>query len=92
MKDFIIGALAGAIAYHLWSQAKAGNPPKISIQDLATDVKAEEGKKYENVMERQYKIVMPSDMINKKVREKADRLTAGRYSVDILNEKAPVQI
>lgn len=92
MKDFIIGALAGAIAYHLWSQAKAGNPPKISIQDLATDVKAEEAKKYENVMERQYKIVMPSDMINKKVREKADRLTAGRYSVDVLNEKAPVQI
>ncbi len=92
MKDFIIGALAGAIAYHLWSQAKAGNPPKISIQDLSTDVKAEEAKKYENVMERQYKIVMPSDMINKKVREKADRLTAGRYSVDVLNEKAPVQI
>ena len=92
MKDFIIGALAGAIAYHLWSQEKAGNPPKISIQDLATDVKAEEGEKYKNVMERQYKIVMPSDMINKKVREKADRLTAGRYSVDILNQKAPVQI
>ena len=76
----------------MWSQAKAGNPPKISIQDLATDVKAEEGEKYKNVMERQYKIVMPSDMINKKVREKADRLTAGRYSVDILNQKAPVQI
>lgn len=92
MKDFIIGALAGAIAYHLWSQARAGNPPSISIEDLSTEVKAEEGQKYKNVMERQYNIVMPSDMINKKVREKADRLTAGRYSVDVLNQKKPVQI
>ena len=68
MKDFIIGALAGAIAYHLWSQAKAGNPPKISIQDLATDVKAEEGEKYKNVMERQYKILGPRSPISSTAR------------------------
>lgn len=92
MKDFIIGALAGAIAYHLWQQARQGNPPSISIEDLSTDVKAEEGAKYENVMNRNYKIVMPSDMINKKVREKADEITAKRYSVDVLNQKTPVQI
>lgn len=92
MKDFIIGALAGAIAYHLWSRAKAGDPPTISIDDLRTDVKAEEGQKYQNVMERNYKIVMPSDVVNKKARRKAEEITAKRFSVDVLNEKPPVVI
>jgi hypothetical protein len=43
-------------------------------------------------LKKEYDIIMPSDMVSKKVRKKAKELTKGRYSVSVSDVKTPVSI
>lgn len=94
--NLLIGALIGAVGYHLIlkSRQKAANKP-MSLEEkvkLTSDVVVDESNKYSDVLKKQYDIVMPSDQISKKVEQKANRLRMRRKEIDLNKIKEPVSI
>lgn len=94
-QEFVIAFLAGALAAHLWhwkdwsKKNKKSNP---DMTKITTDVIANESSKYPDPLLKDYNIVMPSDQIAKKVREKAADIEQARYSTKLEKIKKPVLI
>lgn len=90
--QFILGLLAGATVMHiLHKKGYMSNKPKTTTE-MIVDIKEEEKAKYPDPIKKKYDIVMPSDLVSKKVRQRAKDLTRGRYEVDLNKVKEPVSI
>lgn len=92
--NFLFGVLVGGIAAHIWHRKdwKKKNSSEAKMSEVTADVIQEESNKFSGVLKKQYDIVMPSDQISKKVRQKANELTAGRNTVRRDRVKPPVSI
>jgi hypothetical protein len=94
--DFLFGAAVGVVAYHIYSKSRqrAGKTP-LTLQEkvqIASDVIEQESQKYSDVLKKQYDIIMPSDQISKKVRQKGNEFTQRRREIDLNMIKEPVSI
>lgn len=94
-QDVLIGALIGGIVYHFWQQSRK----KKTIEGTMTntmvalkEVANEQSTKFSEALKKEYDIVMPSDMVSKKVRKKSNQLNKGRNSISVQDVKAPVTI
>jgi hypothetical protein len=95
MQDFLLGALAGIVVYHILKKMKDKNSSGTTIEDkieLTKQVIEEEGSQFSDALKSKYNIVMPSDVVSKKVKKKAKCLTKGRSSVDPSKIQQPVSI
>lgn len=94
--DFLIGALVGGVVYHIYmkSRQKAANKPMTLSEKVkvAVDVVEQESQKYSDVLKKEYDIIMPSDQISKKVRERGAALTQRRKEINLDKIKEPVSI
>jgi molybdate-binding protein len=95
--DFLIGALVGGVVYHIYiksrQKAAASNPMTLGDKvKLASDVVEQESLKYSDILKKEYDIIMPSDQINKKVRERGAALTQRRKEINLNKIKEPVSI
>ena len=95
--DFLIGALVGGVVYHIYmkSRQKAVATKPMSLGEkvkLAVDVVEEESQKYSDVLKKEYDIIMPSDQINRKVRERGNALTQRRKEINLNKIKEPLSI
>lgn len=91
--QLILGVLLGAVGMHLLhKRGYMSNNPKKTTEDVIVAVKEEEKAKYSTPLKKRFDIVMPSDLVSKKVRKKAEALTQGRYEVDLNKVKDPVSI
>lgn len=91
--QLILGVLIGAVGMHLLhKRGYMSNNPKKTAEEVVVDVKEEEKAKYAAPIKKKFDIVMPSDLVSKKVRQKAKALTQGRYEVDLNKVKDPVSI
>lgn len=68
------------------------NKKKVTTQDLVVDVIKEEQDKYSTPFKAEYNIIMPSDLISKRVREKGEELRAGRFEIQPDKVQAPLFI
>lgn len=97
-KNFWLGAAVGLLAAYLWNKAKqksGKNLNDLSLKDVASitkDVVVEEGGKFSDAVKKEYDIIMPSDQISKKVQQRADKLTRGRYAPQPQKVKEPVKL
>jgi len=94
--DFLLGAATGFLVYHVYrkSSERAG-AKTLTIEEkarIAAEVIQDESQKYSDILKKQYDIIMPSDQIAKKVREKADDFTRSRYEINLNKIKEPVRI
>jgi len=90
--NFIWWALGGVGALALWYYYQNNKKKSVTTNDLIVDVLKEEQDKYSNPFQAEYNIVMPSDLVAKKVKERADMLTAGRYEIQPQRVQAPLYI
>jgi hypothetical protein len=89
--QLIIGLLLGAGAYYLWTRRNKKKSTEV-IAEAVAEVKQEEEKKYSAPLKKKYDIVMPSDLVAKKVKQKAKDLTKRRYEVNLNKVQEPVSI
>jgi hypothetical protein len=94
--DFLLGAGAGFLLYHVYrkSSERAGSKP-LSIEEkarIAAEVINDESQKYSDILKQQYDIIMPSDQVSKKVREKANEITRSRYEINLQKIKEPFNL
>lgn len=94
-QNLLIGAIIGGVAYHFWLKSKRKNEAKnaeattmVAVQELVS----EQSGRFSPALKKEYDIVLPADMVSKKVRKKAKELTKGRYSVSVKDVKSPVTI
>jgi|688.fasta_scaffold01175_60 hypothetical protein len=96
--NFLLGAAVGILAAYVWRQiySKSGkNPVDLTPREIGVitqEVIQEEGNKFGDALKNKYDIVMPSDQISKKVREKARKLTDGRFAIKEDKIKEPVNL
>jgi hypothetical protein len=86
--QFVLGLLVGALAAHLWHRKDWAKPADIK-EKLYTE---ENTANYSDPLKKKYDIKMPSDLISKKLRKKGEQFTEGRYEVDLMKIKQPVNI
>ncbi len=79
--NFIWWVLGGVGAVALWYYYKNNNKKTITQGDVVAAVIQEENDKYSTPFKAEYNIVMPSDLVSKRVKEKAAVLTAGRFEI-----------
>lgn len=94
--DFLLGAAAGFLVYHIYckSSQRAGTST-LTIEEkarIAAEVIQDESQKYSGILKSQYDIIMPSDQVAKKVKQKADEITRSRYEINLNKIKEPVRI
>lgn len=94
--DFLLGAAAGFLVYHIYrkSSERAANKP-LTVEEkiaVATSVINDESQKYSDILKKQYDVVMPSDQVAKKVRQKGKEFTERRYAINLNQVKQPVSI
>lgn len=96
VSEFILGAAAGALAYHIFMGASKKTPQKASTIEeqvkMTVGVIQEEAGKYSDVLKKQYDIVMPSDQIAQKVKRKGKQFTEDRYAINLNRVKQPLSI
>lgn len=95
--DFLIGALVGGVVYHVYlksrQKAVANNPLTLGDKvKLAVDVVEEESQKYSDILKKEYDIIMPSDQIDRKVRDRGARLTERRKEINLNKVKQPLSL
>lgn len=90
--NFIWWVLGGVGAVALWYYYKNNSKKTITQGDVVSAVIQEENDKYSTPFQAEYKIVMPSDLVSKRVKEKAAELTAGRYEIQPQRVEAPLYI
>ncbi len=88
--NFIWWVLGGVGAVALWYYYNNNKKKNITTQDLVVDVLQEEQDKYSTPFKAEYNIVMPSDLVSKRVKEKAALLTAGRYEIQPERAQPPL--
>jgi hypothetical protein len=59
---------------------------------LTKEVVSEEASKFSDAVKKQYDIIMPSDLVSKKVKKKAAKLTEGRFAIQEEKVKEPVKL
>lgn len=97
-RSFLLGFAGGLLGAYLWVQFRKKSSKSASdmtIKDavaLTKEVVAEEAGKFSDAVKKQYDIIMPSDLVNKKVRQKAKKLTEGRYTIQEEKVKEPVNL
>lgn len=97
-RNFLLGFGAGILGVYLWNQyrKKAIKPTsEMTIKDavaIAKDVVAEESGKFSDAVKEQYNIIMPSDLVSKRVKKKAAKLTEGRFAIQEDKIKEPVNL
>jgi len=85
--NFILGIAVGIGLVYLWKltqKLKGENPNAMNVEGVAQiteDVVTQESGKFGQALKAEYDIIMPSDQISKKVRQKAKELTKGRYAI-----------
>ena len=78
------------VLYYLNSRKKRTIP--VTEEQLVVAVQKEEENKYSTPFVADYKIVMPSDLISRRVREKGEQLRAGRFAIQLDKVQAPLFI
>ena len=92
-ENTLLYVLLGAGAIGLWYWYKKNNAKKEVVEaNLVAEVIKEEQDKYNTPFNAQYRIVMPYQMVSKKVKEKAAILTQGRYAPVPEHIKEPLYI
>lgn len=97
-RSFLLGFASGILGVYLWRQFRKKSTKSASdltIKDavaITKEVVAEEAGKFSDAVKKQYDIIMPSDLVNKKVRQKAKKLTQGRYTIQEEKVKEPVNL
>jgi hypothetical protein len=76
------------VLYYLNSRKKRTIP--VTEEQLVVAVQKEEEDKYSVPFREDYKIVMPSDLISKRLREKSAQLKEGRFAIQPDKVKAPL--
>lgn len=92
--NYINYVLLGLGVIGVWYYLKnrnSKNTPITEEQIVASVVKEEENK-YSTPFVNEYKIIMPSDLISKRVREKAAELRAGRFAIQPERVQEPLYI
>lgn len=96
-KFFIYGVAVGALGVLLYQRYTAkvstmDKKPQTTEEKLeeVKEVVVEEAKKYGDVLRKKFEILLPSDMVNKKVEQKAQAFTERRYAENPQNIKAPL--
>lgn len=84
-----VGALG---AWYWYKKNKAKNEIKQDGEDLLAVVIKEEEDKYGTPFNKEYRIVMPYQMVSKKVKEKGVELTKGRFAIQPEKVKEPLYI
>jgi hypothetical protein len=79
--NFIWWVLGGVGAVALWYYYKNNSKKTITQGDVVAAVIQEENDKNSTPFKAEYNIVMPSDLVSKRVKEKAAVLTAGRFEI-----------
>ena len=90
--NFIWWVLGGVGAVALWYYYQNNKKKSVNTQDLVVDVLNEEQDKYSTPFLVDYNIIMPSDLVSKRVREKAEQLRAGRFAIQPDKVQAPLFI
>lgn len=90
--NFIWWALGGIGALALYYHYQNNKTKSVSTQDLVVDVIKEEQNKYSTPFLVDYNIIMPSDLVSKRVREKGEQLRAGRFAIQPDKVQAPLFI
>jgi len=90
--NFIWWVLGGFGAVALWYYYQNNKKKSVSTKELVVDVLQEEQDKYSTPFKAEYNIIMPADLVSKRVKEKAAVLTAGRYEIQPDKVQAPLFI
>jgi hypothetical protein len=92
-KDNLIWWVVGGIAaYALYRYYKNKKDIKVIDADIMSEVVNEEEDKYPNSLLAQYNIILPVDMVSKKVKAKAEELRAGRFALQPQRINKPVSL
>jgi hypothetical protein len=86
----LIGFGVVGVLYYLNSRKKRTFP--VTEEQLVVAVQKEEEDKYSTPFVKDYKIVMPSDLISRRVREKGEQLRAGRFAIQPDKVQVPLYI
>jgi len=78
------------VLYYLNSRKKRTIP--VTEEQLVVAVQKEEEDKYSVPFREDYKIVMPSDLISKRLKEKAAQLKEGRFAIQPDRVQKPLYI
>ncbi len=84
----LVGLGVIGVIYFLNSRKKRAIP--VTEEQLIAAVEKEEEDKYSTPFVQDYKIVLPADLISKRLREKAAELKAGRFAIQPDKVKAPL--
>lgn len=84
----LIGLGVVGVLYYLNSRKKRAIP--VTEEQLVAVVEKEEEDKYSTPFVRDYKIVLPADLISKRLKEKAAQLKEGRFAIQPEKVKAPL--
>lgn len=92
--NYINYVLLGLGVIGVWYYFKNRNskPTPITEEQIVAAVVKEEEDKYSTPFKADYKIVMPSDLISKRVREKSEKLRAGRFAIQPERVQDPLYI
>jgi hypothetical protein len=92
-KDNLIWWIVGGIAaYALYRYYKNKNEVQMNEANIMAEVVNEEENKYPNSLLAQYNIILPVDMVSKKVKAKGEELRAGRFALQPQRIKNPVSL
>lgn len=62
------------------------------ISGIVAEVQADERAKYSDALLREYEVVLPTGIADKKVREKAEQITRKRYAVNPKKIRKPLMV
>lgn len=82
----------GVIGILYYLKNRNNKPAPITEEEIVAEVIKEEEDKYSTPFKADYKIVMPSDLISRRVREKSEQLRAGRFAIQSQRVKQPLSI
>jgi DNA gyrase inhibitor GyrI len=77
---WVIGGI-GAYALYRYYHNKPKVVPTFDDSKVLDIVVAEEANQYPEQLQTQYNIVLPVDMVSKKVKAKGEELRSGRYAI-----------
>lgn len=75
----LVGLGVIGVWYYLKNRSTKATP--VTEEQIVAAVVQEEEDKYSTPFVNEYKIVMPSDLISKRLREKSEQLRAGRFAI-----------